>query len=84
MDMTPADIIMKAHELMGQEVTLYIAGDEDFGGVTVRFGRIAGVSESSVPAIKVENYHDSSGLGVAWTLVMPEEVIDIKAYHPGA
>jgi len=84
MNTTPADIMMKAHDLMGQQVTLYLTGDEDFGGVTVRFGQVVGVSESSVPAIKIKDYHDSSGLGVPWTLVLATEVIDIKEYHPGA
>jgi hypothetical protein len=84
MSNAPADIIMKAHDLLGQEITLYITGDEDFGGVTVRFGKLVGVDEGFVPALRIEDYHDSSGYNVPRTLVEVHEVIDIKAYHPGA
>lgn len=84
MEHTPSDIIMKAHDLIGQEVTLYLAGDEDFGGVTVRFGKLTGVDEGFVPALRISDYHDSSGRGTARTLVEVREIIDIKAYHPGA
>lgn len=84
MENTPSDIIMKAHNLLGQPVTLYLTGDEDFGGVTVRFGTLVGVDEGFAPALRINDYHDSSGRGVPRTLVEVREIIDIKAYHPGA
>jgi hypothetical protein len=84
MSNTPADIMMKALDLVGQAVTLYLAGDAEFGGVSVRFGQLTGLDESGQPCLLISNYHDSSGQGVARTIVMASEVIDIKAYHPGA
>ena len=79
------DIIKAAVDLIGREVTLHLRGDEAFGGVTVRFGTLAGIDNTTdTPYLIVENYHDSSGLGVAKTLVGLDEIITIKAYHPGA
>jgi hypothetical protein len=79
------DIIKAALDLMGREVTLHIKGDEAFGGVTVRFGTVDGVSGKGERAhVIVTNYHDSSGHTVPRTLVGVEEIILIKAYHPGA
>lgn len=82
MDKTPADIIQAALDLMGRSVTLHLRGDEAFGGVTVRFGKVTGLEGNGY--VIVEDYHDSSGVGVARTLVGVDEIIEIKAYHPGA
>ena len=84
MSNTPADIMMKALDLVGQAVTLYLKGDAEFGGVAVRFGEVTGVHANGEPAIGIKDYHDSSGLGVKWTLVQVSEIITIEAYTPGA
>jgi hypothetical protein len=84
MDKTPADITRAAIDLIGREVTLHLHGDAEFGGVSVRFGTVVGLEGKDPGYVIVENYHDSSGYTVPRTLVGINEIIDIKAYYPGA
>ena len=79
---TPADIIRKATDILtsdNTEVKLYLAGDDAFGGVAVRWGILSGLGSLGDDAtITVTNMHDSAGIGnPGHTLVNVEHVIDI-------
>jgi hypothetical protein len=76
------DIIQTALDLMGEEVTLHLKGDEAFGGVAVRFGTVSGVSSMGDTAhITVDYMRDSSGyVPDLHALVKVDEIIRIKRY----
>lgn len=82
MTTTPHDIIVQATDLLGQDVTLYIADAEAFGGVYVRKGTIKAVSETGQPHLVVENYRwatEMNELVVPRTIIMASEIIEIRA-----
>jgi hypothetical protein len=76
------DIIQTALDLMGEQATIHLKGDEAFGGVAVRFGTITGVSSMGDTAhITVDDMHDSSGYTPEKHSLVPlDQIIRIKRY----
>ena len=76
MDTTAPDMILKAYNRIGREVTLYLASG---GGVLTVLGTITGVNESVDGYVTVENYRHADGSGPVCprTLVARHEIIDI-------
>lgn len=75
MDNAEQDIIKRAIDLMGRDVSLTIYDSSAIGGVRVHLGTITGVDATTgAGQIIVANYRDASG---HTTLVIPRVLISV-------
>ena len=62
-DETHAKTHVPFAKLIGHDVKLALRGEEFYGGITLRWGRLVRVDTDGTGRFIVDNYHDSAGFG---------------------